>query len=79
MSSPTFSVISDLYSPTQLQRALFEANEIATAFMACSMNQVRPSPELMDVFARLQVAAQSAEAEYAACMKRTAPKVSANA
>jgi hypothetical protein len=76
MTTPTFSVIGDLYSPTQLQRALVEASDIALAFMACSMNQVRPTSDLMDVFARLQVAALDAAAEHDACMKRTAPKVS---
>jgi hypothetical protein len=72
--TPTFSVISDLYSPTQLQRALFEAQEIARAFMACAMEQERPTTALMDAFGRLQAAGTDAGLEHAMSAKRPAPK-----
>jgi hypothetical protein len=74
MTTPIFSAISDLYSPTQLQRALFEAQEIARAFMACSIEQERPTTALMEAFGRLQTAGTDAGLEHALSMKRSAPK-----
>lgn len=74
MTHPTFSAISDLYSPTQLQRALYEASQIAFAMMACYMEETPPTRELLDTFMRLRDAGDDAMIEYAVSMKRTAPK-----
>ena len=73
MTQPTFSAISDLYSPTQLQRALYEAQQIAHEFLACYIEQRKPTSELMDANSRLLNAATDAEMEYVTCMKRSAP------
>ena len=77
MTTPTFSVIGDLYSPTQLQRALYEASLIAFEFLSCRVEQTTPSRELMEAFGRLQSAASDAMIEHATCMKRTAPNAAA--
>jgi hypothetical protein len=63
MSGPTFSAISDLYSPTQLRRALREAAQIATELR----QQVRHcgwdiGDELALVLARLENAGADAHA-----------------
>ena len=76
MTTPTFSTISDLYSPTQLQRALVEAERIAGAFMHSRITGGPIPTELLEAYERLGMVAKDAAAEYDACMRRTAPKVS---
>jgi hypothetical protein len=74
MTTPTFSVIGDLYSPTQLQRALYEASQIAFALMTSYMEETPPPRELLEAYGRLRESASDAMIEHATCMKRTAPK-----
>lgn len=80
MTTPTFSAISDLYSPTQLRRALWEAAQIAKELrqqvLFCGYDI---SDELAAVLGRLSDAADDVIAvdiaRDAASVKRTALKV----
>lgn len=54
MDNPTFSVITDLYSPSQLGRALIQASDIATALAGCALEHTDPPARLLSALTFLQ-------------------------
>lgn len=60
--TPTFSAISDLYSPTQLRRALVEAEFIARTLMDCLECREWPTKPLRDSLRRLGDAVEDVKA-----------------
>jgi hypothetical protein len=56
-----FSTISDLYSPTQLRRALQEAQGIASELLSCAADGRFPDELLLDAYRRLSETVEDAE------------------
>lgn len=63
--TPKFSTITDLYSVSQLQKALVEARDIAHAFLACAIEHTEPTGEMFAAFSSLQEAATVSGLEIA--------------
>lgn len=56
-----FPVIADLHSPHQLRDALYAANAIANALLACALEQTLPTPELLRAVSQLNATATDAK------------------